>query len=598
MPSSPALAHSGLGVIAALLLLALFASAATLIASMLLVWRYRRKVDRLMSMRAGVLTARAAGMGTVSQPSDDAGKDTADSRRSVGGPSDRAGGLFRRMLADSRRHGFKYTLAGSSFALVVAASAFAAFSQIQVNYLAAAAHPLQFVFLFWTFSWPIVLTVNIVAAGSWRSRWRNVAIYFCVLGVLGIVVAFTPTEASFRTGDVSLAAWHGESPFRLAMKWATFNALPTLLVLIFRHNRIRAIAPMVLSFMTIVCAGVLAVLTAAFLHQAASLQVIGAAIDSLGMNAVAATAGYLLLLCALAMSVCAALGWLLLVWIRRRYRRKKASDQSLSIDALWLIFATFYAVALSSAGPGWALVVMAAFLLFELVVWASDRFVRPQWVAEPLATLLVLRVFALGKRSEALFDILARRWRYIGNVNLIAATDLALSTIAPHRFLAFVGGRLDRVFIRDGVSLQHAVAAMDRERDADGRFRINDFFCHADTWQGALDDLIGRTDVVLMDLRGLSAGNAGCVYEIRQLAHTVPAERLVFVVDASTDHPFLQQTWESACLALPVGSPNAGRSDLALRPFALESLAPRAIDALLRRMCAAAGIEPLGVAAR
>ena len=598
MPSSPALAHSGLGVIAALLLLALLASAATLIASTLLVWRYRRKVDRLMSMRAAVLTARTAGMGTARHPSDDAGKDLADACRSVGGTSDRPVRLFMRMLADSRRHACKYTLAGASFALAVAGSAFAAFSQIQVNYLAAASHPLQLVFLFWTFSWPIVLTVNIVAAGSWRSRWRNVAIYFCVLGVLGAFVAFTPTEASFRTGDATLAAWHGESPFRLAMKWGTFNALPTLLVLIFRHNRIRAIAPMVLSFMTIVCAGLLAVITAAFLYQTASLQLISAAIDSLGMNAVAATAGYLLLLCALAISVCAALGWLLLVWIRRRYQRKKASDQSLSIDALWLIFATFYAVALSSAGPGWALAVMAAFVLFELLVWVTDRFIRSKWAAEPLATLLVLRVFALGKRSEALFDILARRWRYIGNLNLIAAADLALSTIAPHRFLAFVSGRLDRVFIRDGVSLQHALAAMDRDRDADGRFRINDFFCHADTWQGALDVLIGRTDVVLMDLRGLSAGNAGCVYEIRQLANAVPVERLVFVVDGSTDHPFLQQTWESACLDLPVGSPNAGRSDLALRPFELESPAPQAIDNLLRRMCVAAGTEPLSAAAR
>nr|ACF98061.1 hypothetical protein [uncultured bacterium 888] len=597
MPSSPALAHSGFGVIAAILLLALLASGATLIASTLLVWRYRRKVDRLMSMRAGALSARDAGVRTMGHPSDDTGKHAADPFLSVGCQGDRAGRLFRRMLEDSRRHACKYALAGSSFALVVAVGAFAAFSQIQVNYLAAASHPLQLVFLFWTFSWPVVLTINIVAARSWRNRWRNVAVYFAVLAVLGALVALTPTEAPFRAGEIVLPAWHGESPLRLAMKWSTFNAFPTLLVLVFRHNRIRAIAPMVLSFMTVVCAGVLAVIAAAFLYQTASLQVISAAIDSLGMSTVAATAGYLLLLCALAVTVSTVLGWLLLVWIRRRYQRKKASDQSLAIDALWLIFVTFYTVVLSSAGPGWALVAMAAFLLFELVVWAGDRILRLKRVADP-ATLLVLRVFALGRRSEALFDILARRWRYVGHVNLIAAADLALSTIAPHRFLAFISGRLDRVFIRDEASLTHAVAGMDRECDADGRFRINDFFCHADTWQGALAVLIGRTDVVLMDLRGLSAGNVGCVYEIRQLVNTVPVERLVFVVDVSTDHPFLQQTWGNACLDLPAGSPNSGRPDLAPRLFELDSPAPQAIDDLLLRMCVAAGTGPLGATTR
>src|SRR5262245_50490143 len=112
MPSSPALVHSGFGVIAAILLLALLASAATLIASMLLVWRYRRKVDRLMSTRAGLSQAGGAVMRTVGPPMDDAGKGTADSVPSIGCQGDRAGWLFRRMLADSRRHACKHALAG------------------------------------------------------------------------------------------------------------------------------------------------------------------------------------------------------------------------------------------------------------------------------------------------------------------------------------------------------------------------------------------------------------------------------------------------------------------------------------------------------
>ena len=52
MPPSPILAHTGIGVIAALATIALVASVLTLIASALLLWRYRRTVARLMAASA------------------------------------------------------------------------------------------------------------------------------------------------------------------------------------------------------------------------------------------------------------------------------------------------------------------------------------------------------------------------------------------------------------------------------------------------------------------------------------------------------------------------------------------------------------------
>ena len=120
-----------------------------------------------------------------------------------------------------------------------------------------------------------------------------------------------------------------------------------------------------------------------------------------------------------------------------------------------------------------------------------------------------------------MFETLSRPWRYIGSVGLIAGDDLALSTVAPHRFLDFVSGRLARLFIDSDSSLVRSIAAFDDRRDVDGRFRINDFFCHADTWQAVLRRLIARTDVVLMDLRNFSSGNAGCAFEDLGLVHLV-----------------------------------------------------------------------------
>ena len=57
---------------------------------------------------------------------------------------------------------------------------------------------------------------------------------------------------------------------------------------------------------------------------------------------------------------------------------------------------------------------------------------------------------------------------------------------------------------------------------------MNEFFCHADTWQITMQRLAQEAEVVLMDLRGFSAGNSGCLYELEQLFASVSLESIVF----------------------------------------------------------------------
>jgi hypothetical protein len=283
----------------------------------------------------------------------------------------------------------------------------------------------------------------------------------------------------------------------------------------------------------------------------------------------------------------ALLGSLALLWIRRAYRRKSISDQSLGVDAQWLVFAVFYAGLLAYAGPAWAAAPLAAFLAARslLVAWQNSASARRESHA---ATLLVLRVFSLGPQSEALFDALTRRWRYAGSVILIAGPDLALSTLAPRQFLAFLSGRLQRLFVRSEADIDSALARLDRRPDADGRFRINDFFCTTDTWQATLVRLLAQTDVVLMDLRNFRAMNAGCIFEVRTLLQTMPLARLVFVVDDTTDRHALAQTLHDTLSTLSERSPNfcATRADVPL--IELAGISSDALQPLLRSICHAA----------
>jgi hypothetical protein len=80
-----------------------------------------------------------------------------------------------------------------------------------------------------------------------------------------------------------------------------------------------------------------------------------------------------------------------------------------------------------------------------------------------------------------------------------------------------------------------------------------------------------------MDLRGFTRDNAGCVFELKELARMVPLERVVFVVDRRTDETLLMQT---------LGKCRAG-------VYRLDAINGRHVRQLMRSLAAAAApIEP------
>jgi hypothetical protein len=65
-------------------------------------------------------------------------------------------------------------------------------------------------------------------------------------------------------------------------------------------------------------------------------------------------------------------------------------------------------------------------------------------------------------------------------------------------------------------------------------------------WLPTVRTLIDASAAVLMDLRGFVRDNMGCIFEIEELFQRAPAERLVFLIDATTDRPFLEQCMREA----------------------------------------------------
>ena len=229
----------------------------------------------------------------------------------------------------------------------------------------------------------------------------------------------------------------------------------------------------------------------------------------------------------------------------------------MTIGALWLVYGIVQSVDPMLGNPAWFFAGILAFAVFVVIAWAGFK-IFPFWqpTNRRYPSLLLLRVFSLGKRSERLFDVIGTYWRYIGNIRLIAGPDLLNTTIEPHEFMDFLSGKLARRFIADSKTLDLRFAEMDLKKDHDGRFRVNDFFCHDDTWKTVLARLVGASDVVLMDLRGFTPHNAGCIFEIRALIDSIPLHYAIFIIDDTTDESFLRQTIQQAWENMKSTSPN------------------------------------------
>jgi hypothetical protein len=208
--------------------------------------------------------------------------------------------------------------------------------------------------------------------------------------------------------------------------------------------------------------------------------------------------------------------------------------------AVWAFALTDRAltVAIQADGGAAALAMYLPLLWIPLVMWFAARW-HP--ITERPPTLLVLRVFQRDAQARSLFDHVVERWRLSGNAVMIAGTDLVDRTLDPHDVFQFLDKKLAERFIVSPADVARRIGAFDTIPDIDGRYRVNECYCHDATWQDALQALVRYSDVVLMDLRGFQAHNAGCRYELTTLARASRTLRVVVLVDGRTDRAVAQE---------------------------------------------------------
>ncbi len=324
--------------------------------------------------------------------------------------------------------------------------------------------------------------------------------------------------------------------------------LVTLAMLTFPRVRLSFMGPLVLGFF-ISAGGIWFLHSAALLASGGRWNVFtllilgGAALIELGVPLVLASA--------------------YLVWAARRHVRTRTSGQMAAIDAVWLVATMLVLLpALFTYLPdpphaARCLALLLPYLAYRLVLRAGFAVRARIGRVESPRTLLLLRVFRASRRSTRLLRSLEHDWRNIGPITLIAGEDLAAATLDADEFLDFLSGRLRRRLVGDHASLERRFRSRRSDPDLDGRYRIQEFLCSDVTWKDAFHRLAAEADAVLMDLRGFSPSNQGCLYEIAQLVDRVPASRIVLLEDEETDVTFLHESLQTLWQEMAPSSPNA-----------------------------------------
>lgn len=475
----------------------------------LLLWRYERAVERVMRTAAPA----ARGVGQSAAPATTPPASSAVSR-----------GPWPPLLSNLR--GLPWRAAAvQAFAAVVVAVWFAG---LQIAAWDIGFSPWRVAVLAIPYLWPGVLAVLLVAGISRRQRIAVLALGTTGYLLLGVVASTVPPVQAL-----------GEA----VQLWVVVNLLPTLYLGAFLTPRVRSVGPLVLLVCLLAVAGAVA-LQATLAVREDWLQGVGGVLIAMGLGPYGAIAAILLVGAGIALVV----GVWLLGALARAYAAHRVGDQGMMLAALWLVFVLSYSVSLIFSGQGYFGLGLLAFPAYLLLVRPLRALLLPRQ-GETGPALLLLRVFARKGAAPALFRALSRHWRHVGPIRMIAGYDLATEAIEPDELMAFLRGHLDDSFVTGPAVVDRRLGETTARRDADGRFRAEEFFCFDDTWRYTLQRLVAASDLVLMDLRGFGPGNRGCVFELAALAEAGAMSRTLLLHDASTDMAALRD--ESAKLGVP-----------------------------------------------
>lgn len=171
--------------------------------------------------------------------------------------------------------------------------------------------------------------------------------------------------------------------------------------------------------------------------------------------------------------------------------------------------------------------------------------------------LLALRVFGSPYLTD--FLRLTGSWQWLGTTQRLDGPDTTGEKWSD--VLNYLTGRIDRSIVEDQNELSQEIKKIKSDPDKYLRFPLNSMQCMNETWKDALQYLLNRADVVVMDFSFLSPRNLGVAFETGKLFDQFGKERVLFLINDSTDMGVLEEIMNRAWNNRSAHSPNAHGTD-------------------------------------
>ncbi len=98
-----------------------------------------------------------------------------------------------------------------------------------------------------------------------------------------------------------------------------------------------------------------------------------------------------------------------------------------------------------------------------------------------------------------------------------------------------------------------------------GIYPVHALLCHGSFWQTAVDLLLERMDLVVIDLTGYRPEYAGTRFELQRVIDRYPIEQVTLLAGYGSDQRFLRAQIGSMWRHMADGSPNAGTGSRSVR---------------------------------